>query len=94
MRHECKTSDSQLDPDRLISTNELASLLGVDKRTVFRWVRREKLPSPIRALSARRLCWRRATILAFLTKLEATAHKQVVRSRARHQPAAEGADVG
>lgn len=57
-------------PDMLLTVKDVAELLSVAPRTVFRWSRQRKLPRPVK-LSPRAVCWRASAIQAFLDKLTA-----------------------
>ena len=57
-------------PDMLLTVKDVAELLSVAPRTVFRWSRQRKLPRPVK-LSPRAVRWRASAIQAFLDKLTA-----------------------
>jgi predicted DNA-binding transcriptional regulator AlpA len=57
-------------PDMLLTVKDVAELLSVTPRTVFRWSRQCKLPRPVK-LSARAVRWRASAIQAYLDHLTA-----------------------
>jgi prophage regulatory protein len=56
-----------LDPqtDMLITVRDLAELLSVNRRTVWRWLRAGILPRPVR-LTTRTVRWRASVVQRFL----------------------------
>ncbi len=57
-------------PDMLLTVKDVAELLAVAPRTVFRWSRQRKLPRPVK-LSPRAVRWRASAIQAYLDRLTA-----------------------
>ena len=57
-------------PDMLLTVKDVAELLSVAPRTVFRWARQRKLPRPVK-LSRRAVRWRASAIQAYLDRLTA-----------------------
>jgi excisionase family DNA binding protein len=57
-------------PDMLLTVKDVAELLSVVPRTVFRWARQRKLPRPVK-LSRRAVRWRSSAIQAYLDRLTA-----------------------
>lgn len=57
------------DGDRLLDIGEVASLLGLGTRTVWRHASTGRIPRPVSLGRARR--WRRAAILDFIRSLDA-----------------------
>ena len=47
----------------LLTLSQIATLLGVNRSTVWRWYRDDKLPEPV--LVGMRLKWHKSDILAF-----------------------------
>ena len=61
--------ESQL-PDMLLTVKDVAELLSVNPRTVYRWSRQRQLPRPVK-LSRRAVRWRASAIQGFLDRLTA-----------------------
>jgi prophage regulatory protein len=57
-------------PDMLLTVEDVAELLSIAPRTVFRWARERKLPRPVR-LSRRAVRWRASAIQAYIDRLTA-----------------------
>jgi excisionase family DNA binding protein len=66
----------QHDPltDPLLTTKELARVLKVSSRTVWRWLALKRLPEPIR-YSRSCIRWRTSTIQAYLDDLADNAQR-------------------
>jgi predicted DNA-binding transcriptional regulator AlpA len=65
--------DLDLNKPGFIGVREMQALLDMSARTIFRMIGEKRIPAPIRALSSRRLRWRRSTIRDWFDKLEAGA---------------------
>ena len=55
-------------PNMLIGYNEIARRLGVDRITVWKWVRAGRFPAPLRIGRARR--WKESTVDEWINNLE------------------------
>ena len=50
---------------KLLKINEICSILGVSRSTIWRWVRNGTLPAPI-ALSSQQRRWTESDVAAFV----------------------------
>lgn len=63
-RHAPLLASLGVSPDEVVGLAEIASMLGVTKRTVVRYSKRQDSPEPLARLSAG-LVWRRADVEAW-----------------------------
>ena len=57
-------------PDMLLTVKDVAELLSVARRTVWRWTREGKMPRPVK-LTRRTVRWRASAIQSYLDRLTA-----------------------
>ena len=55
----------------MVTREELAVLFRVDRQTISNWVKRKRLPPPLRV--GRKLLWRNETLERFLSTMEGPA---------------------
>jgi predicted DNA-binding transcriptional regulator AlpA len=67
-------ASSLLEGDTLLCQQQVCSLLGISRRTLFDYVEEGKLPQPIR-LSSKWLRWRLSTLREFIRREDRRAQK-------------------
>jgi excisionase family DNA binding protein len=58
-------------PDVFLTREEMAALFRVDPQTISHWVRKQRLPAPLRL--GRQMLWRRQALERFLARQEESA---------------------
>lgn len=67
--NEANSAANQADIDRIVRKKELTGLLGVSITTIYRWIKTEGLPKPLK-LGANSVGWRLSEVQAWLDSRE------------------------